>query len=439
MESTFNELKACGQEQVLKFYDELTEEQKLKLDSDIREVDWKKLNAIYLEQVYSQTAGGSSVKTGSKIDDNLLDELPSSCMGGYARCSQETLNNYRTTGLTCIEQGKVAALLLAGGQGTRLGVDYPKGMYDVGLPSHKSLFQLQAERILELSKPLEMATGQKTQIIWYIMTSEATMEMTSDFFKQHNYFGLNKHDVIFFEQNTLPCFDFDGKVLLDQKYKLSKSPDGNGGLYEALHQKGIIDHMTKNGVQYVHVYCVDNILVRVCDPTFMGYCITKQVDAGAKVVEKVSPDESVGIICKVKNQFKVIEYSEISEQVAHRRDDATGKLVFNAGNICDHFFRVDFLRTIGADKELRYHLAIKKIPHISLETGERVKPEQPNGIKLEKFIFDVFEFTDRFAAWEVKREDEFSPLKNGPGSAKDNPTTALKALLRLYELKILSV
>lgn len=429
------QLKHLNQHHILKFYNELSEDQKLELETEIQEINWSKLCQAYDEQVSLKSDGKLETK---KIDDNLLDPLPSECIEGTASCQHELMEKYRTTGLTCIGQGKVAALLLAGGQGTRLGVDYPKGMFDVGLPSHKSLFQLQAERIIKLSAPLEMATGQKTQIIWYVMTSEATMEMTQDFFKSHNYFGLDKNNIIFFEQQTLPCFDFNGKVLLDKKCKLSRSPDGNGGLYEALHTKGIIDHMISNGVEYVHVYCVDNILVRVCDPTFMGYCILKDVDAGAKVVEKVKPNEAVGTICKVKDQFKVIEYSEISDNIAQKRSN-DGKLLFNAGNICEHFFKVDFLKTIKDDKVLRYHVAKKKIPYIDLETGERILPKQPNGIKLEKFIFDVFEFTDRFAAWEVKREDEFSPLKNADGTEKDNPTTALKALLRSYDLGILSV
>lgn len=437
METLKEELKLVGQEHVLKFYDELSNEQKSQLETEIKDIDWKSLNKIYNDQVLTQT-DGSKVKPSSKIDDALLEELPSECIEGTTRCDQTILDKYRTIGMTAIGQGKVAALLLAGGQGTRLGVNYPKGMYDVGLPSHKSLFQLQAERILKISKPLEMATGQKTQIIWYIMTSEATMEMTQDFFESHNYFGLNKSSVVFFEQNTIPCFGFDGKLLLDQKYKISKSPNGNGGLYEVLHQKQVINHMIANGVEYVHTYCVDNILVRVCDPTFMGYCIHKQVDAGAKVVEKVIANEAVGTICKVKNRIQVIEYSEISDSVANRRDEVTGKLVFNAGNICEHFFTVNFLKTIKDEKVLTYHLAVKKIPYISLESGDRLTPSQPNGFKLEKFIFDVFKFADKFAAWEVKREDEFSPLKNAVGTEKDNPITALKALLRSYDLGLLS-
>lgn len=433
MDSLIETLKTVGQDHVFKFYDQLSEKQKLEIQADVQGVDWENLYQIYQQQVAPLTENGK-VKQACKIDDNLLQELPPSNIEGTTRCSKETLKEYQNVGLANICEGKVAVLLLAGGQGTRLGVDYPKGMFDVGLPEHKSLLQLQAERILELCKCCE-----KAQIIWYIMTSGATMDATQKFLKDKNYFGLSKDKVVIFEQNNIPCLGFDGKVLLDQKHRISRSPNGNGGLYEALHKNGILEHMKNNGIQYIHVYCVDNVLVRVCDPTFIGYCITKQVDAGAKVVEKVNPKESVGIICKVNNQFKVIEYSEISDNISEKRDVCTGKLAFNAGNICEHFFNVDFLQTITGDKVLRYHIAVKKIPHVSLETGERITPDIPNGIKLEKFIFDVFEFTNKFAAWEVTREDEFSPLKNALGTEKDNPTTALKALQRAYELGLLKV
>lgn len=431
-------LESVGQEHLLKFYEDLDEERRKILEGDIASINWEELNSVYKDQVLTRL-DGSKLRPVAKIDENLLQPLPSDHVGGTERLSSEELDRCRSIGLRCIEEGKVAALLLAGGQGTRLGVNFPKGMFDIGLGSKKSLFQLQAERIKEMQDTSAgvIGAGASNQIIWYIMTSETTMERTKSFFKEHNHFGLNPTNVVFFEQNTIPCLAFNGKVFLGDKHRIARSPNGNGGLYEALHQRNIIEHMLAHNVEFVHVYCVDNVLVRVCDPTFVGYCIDKKADAGAKVVEKKSPNESVGTICKVGNQFKVIEYSEISDMIASKRDPETGKLSFSAGNICEHFFRVDFLRSIGGDRQLRYHLAIKKIPFVSLETGERVEPDEPNGIKLEKFIFDVFERTDKFVAWEVVREDEFSPLKNADGTERDNPTTARKALLRAYELGLL--
>lgn len=221
-------------------------------------------------------------------------------------------------------------------------------MYDVDLPSKKSLYQIQAERIRRLQHLAnEQYHTENSTIPWFIMTSEHTQERTEKYFRSNNYFGLKRENLILFEQHTLPALDFQGKILLEEQYRLTKAADGNGGLYRALKTRGVLNEMAKRGIKYVHVYGVDNILVRLGDPVFVGFCLDKQADCAAKVVKKTVPTEAVGVICKVGNCFQVVEYSEISEQTARRtKENQKEELVFNAGNICNHFFTFDFLQDI---------------------------------------------------------------------------------------------
>lgn len=305
-------------------------------------------------------------------------------------------------------------------------------MYDVGLPSHKTLLQIQAERIRKLTKLAAQQNGITGTIPWFVMTSESTMEPTLDFFKKHKFFGLNEEDVIMFEQFMLPAFTLDGKIILENKHKISMSPDGNGGLYKALRDRKILEEMERRGVEYVHAFSIDNILVKVGDPAFVGYCHEQGADCGVKVIEKTVPEEPIGVVCVVDEKWQVVEYSEIPPKIAEKRAD-DGSLLFKAGNICNHIFTTRFLRQVAENynNQLELHVAKKKITTID-NTGKQYRPKENNGIKMEKFIFDVFPFAQKLVVWEVRRAEEFSALKNPDEVGKDCPKTARNGIFNLH-------
>lgn len=415
-----------GQEHLLKYWDELSEDQGALLLEDIGELNLDEVKEFF------ERATSSLAESGEKLDDKMEPVCEDKFLSISAN-NPVQLTKYYEEGLRQIADSKVGILLMAGGQGTRLGFAHPKGMYNVGLPSNKSLFHVQAQRILKLQKLAAEFVAKSGRITWYIMTSEHTMVPTKKYFEQNNYFGLEEENVVMFEQGRLPCYDFNGKILLDEKHRISRAPDGNGGLYRALRDRGILDDLERRGVLYLHAHSVDNILIKVADPVFIGYCVEQNADCAAKVVEKSHPNEAVGVVCQVDGKYQVVEYSEITQKTAELRN-ANGRLTFNAGNICNHFFTSSFLRKIGStfEKELKLHVAKKKIPFVD-ESGTRCTPDKPNGIKIEKFVFDVFQFAEHFVTVEVPRDEEFSALKNADSAGKDCASTARVDIFRLHK------
>ncbi|KAJ7492325.1 UDP-N-acetylglucosamine diphosphorylase [Mycena latifolia] len=427
--------EAAGQAHLLKFWDTLSPSEQKSLAHQLDALDIERVNRIYKKAVASEAEVAGA--------HDPIEPLPKDASDSVKSDGKE--KEWRAIGLEAIANGTVGVLLMAGGQGTRLGSSAPKGCYDIGLPSHKTLFQYQAERIARLQTVAEQEFNKPkgTVIIpWYVMTSGPTRRETADFFAKNSYFGLDSKNVILFEQGTLPCLTMEGKVLLDTPSHVAVAPDGNGGLYAATRSPlsptdkshTVLTDLAKRKILYVHAYCVDNCLVRVADPVFLGYSIKNQADCAAKVVPKSSPTESVGVVACRGGKFSVVEYSEISKEQAERRDPETGELTFRAGNIANHFYTATYLNKVEAfEEELAFHIARKKIPHVDLETGEAVKPARPNGMKLEMFVFDVFPYTERFSVLEVIRNEEFSPLKNAPGTGSDDPETSRRDLLAQHK------
>jgi len=434
----------AGQGQVFTFWEKLSEDERERLLDQLERIDVERVNDIYKKAI---KADEDAKNTSSDAIEPLPEDAFESTVGAEGKEAE-----YRKTGLRAIAEGEVAVLLMAGGQGTRLGSSDPKGCYDIGLPSKKSLFQIQAEKIKRLQVVAEKECSKpagSVVIRWYIMTSDPTHDATRAFFgwgkkgerldtgKPAN-FGLSEEQVIFFKQGVLPCLSTDGKILLESTGKVAVAPDGNGGLYAALRTPlkkqtnnidapSIISDLRTRNIQNVHAYCVDNCLVKVADPVFVGYCISKQAECGAKVVPKAYPTESVGVVARKDGKYSVVEYSEITSEQAEKVDAKTGALAFRAANIANHFYTTTFLeRTREMENSMAFHIARKKIPSVAIDTGAQGKTD---GMKLEMFVFDVFPFAEQFAVLEVAREEEFSPLKNAPGTMADNPETSRRDLL----------
>ncbi|PGH16956.1 hypothetical protein AJ80_05024 [Polytolypa hystricis UAMH7299] len=420
----------AGQAQVFSFFEELKPAEKTQLFHQLSNFEPNRVNELVDKAL--------NPPPSSDLKAAALEPLPEHATASILDSDAEDLKRWYDAGLASIADNKVAVVLMAGGQGTRLGSSAPKGCFDIGLPSKKSLFQIQAERIAKLQSLAQHTLGkEKVTIPWYVMTSGPTRQPTQDFFEQHNYFGLEKENVIIFEQGVLPCISNEGKILMESKSKAAVAPDGNGGIYQALINSGARTDMGNRGIEHIHAYCVDNCLVKVADPTFIGFAASKNVDIATKVVRKRSATESVGLIVLKNGKPDVVEYSEIDKETAEAKDAKQPDILkFRAANIVNHYYSFKFLESIETwAANLPHHVARKKIPYVDPQTGETVKPERPNGIKLEQFVFDVFPLIplEKFASIEVKREEEFSPLKNARGTGEDDPDTSKRDIMQQGE------
>ena len=378
-------LKKYGQEHVLKYYDELPDEQRNTLIEQIDRTDF--------------TVIGQAAETGKRgiIAPIKAMTIPEIAMGR---------ERFERIGMEAVKAGKLGAVLLAGGMGTRLGSDAPKGMYDIGISKPVYIFQ----RLIEnLMKVVEKA-GNYIQL--FVMTSEKNHDATVGFFKEHDYFGYDKDYIAFFKQDMAPAADFDGKVYMEAKDSIATSPNGNGGWFLSMKKSGLLELVEKRGIEWLNVFAVDNVLQSIADPVFAGAVLEGGYSVGSKVIRKVNPQEKVGVMCTEDGRPSIVEYIELTEDMLTQRDE-NGEYAYNFGVILNYLFKVDKLVNL-LERKLPYHKSAKKIPYIN-EAGELVKPEEPNGYKYEQFILDMIQMLDSCLPFEVVREKEFAPIKNKTG------------------------
>jgi len=357
--------------------------------------------------------------------------------------NQEERLKLSKLGMDIISKGKLAIVLLSGGQGTRLGFEHAKGIYNIGMPSNKSLFQYFAERIQRISelalKTCDIADKDPKKLIsFYVMTSEMNTEEIKKYFADNDFFGLDPKKVTFFCQQSFPALNFSGKIISEQKHKISMAPNGNGGCLTSLENLNLISQMKNDGISYVQIIGVDNVLAKIGDPYFLGYAAAKDYDVTCKYVPKRSPTEPAGVFVLRNGKPHVIEYSEIPKALSELTD-ANGKLVYDSANILNALYKIEFLENIlsSKKKELasQYHIAKKKIQYYDDKLGQSITPSEPNGYKFELFIHDCFQLCapEKFGVIEAKREEEFAPVKNAPGAAEDSPDTARALISRLHQ------
>ncbi len=386
-EQALAKCKDAGQEHVLRYFDELTEAEKADLLAQIELTDFSVL---------------SSVKDKGKDERGVITPLKAMDRSEI----EARKESFRKTGLEAIRAGKAAAVLLAGGMGTRLGSDDPKGMYNIGLTKDVYIFQRIIENLMDVTKE----AGNLIHL--FVMTSDKNHEKTVGFLKEHKFFGYDETYVHFFKQSMAPAADYEGKVYMESKHTLSCSPNGNGGWYSSMADSGMLEIVKANGIEWLNVFAVDNVLQRICDPLFIGASIEEKVAVGAKVVRKNAPDEKVGVMCLEDGSPSIVEYYELTEELMNAKDEK-GDPAYNFGVILNYLLNVAEVQKI-AEKKLPLHIVEKKIPYMD-EEGNFVKPEEPNGYKFESLILDMIHMLPGCLPFEVVREYEFAPIRNKTG------------------------
>lgn len=391
---------------VNKQLNKLQGEEKEALQKKIDGIDWSILDAVERRETITERG------VFAPLDAVEVGEIA-------AKASQ-----FKKIGLEAIRAGKIGAVLLAGGQGTRLGFDQPKGTVNIGLTKDVYIFEC-------LMKNLQKVTDEAgVYVPLYIMTSVSNNKDTIEFFEKHQYFGYDKSYVKFFKQQMVPTVDYEGRVLMASETELAMAPNGNGGWFSSMVTEGMLEDVHKRGIEWLNVFAVDNVLQQIADPMFIGATLDSGCESGAKVVRKAAPDERVGVLCTEDGKPSIAEYYEMTDEMATARKE-NGDLLYGFGVILNYLFREDKLEEI-ADRHMQIHVVEKKVPYMD-DKGNRVKPDKANGYKFETLVLDMVHMMNDCIPYEVVREKEFAPIKNLHGV--DSVDTA-RELLKLNGIEL---
>ncbi len=406
-EEAISKLKKYNQEHILKY--DLNNKQQEELEKQIENIDFEQLKSLY-----------ESTKEEKCIEEKKIEHIPYT---DKTKLTKEEQLSLFEIGEQIIKQGHYAVITMAGGQGTRLGHNGPKGTYALDtINGKKYIFEIIIDRLKKAEKQYNVT------IPWYVMTSKENHQDTILFLEKNNYFGYNKDKIKFFKQGELPLIDTQGKIILDENAKIKEAADGNGGIYEALSKSGMLQELKQNQIEWIFISGIDNILSNFVDPILLGLTIKENNVIASKSVAKANPQEKVGVFCKMNGKPKIIEYIDLPEEMAEELDE-NGELMYGEVNIGTYLYNRSVLENL-ANAKLPYHAAFKKSGYLNAN-GKFIEPDEPNVFKFETFIFDAFTRYDDMTIMRVKREDEFAPVKNRTGN--DSPETAVKLYNEKYK------
>lgn len=406
-EEAISKLKRYNQEHILKY--DLNNKQQEELEKQIENIDFEQLKSLY-----------ESTKEEKCIEEKRIEHIPYT---DKTKLTKEEQLSLFEIGEQVIKQGHYAVITMAGGQGTRLGHNGPKGTYALDtINGKKYIFEIIIDRLKKAEKQYNVT------IPWYVMTSKENHQDTILFLEKNNYFGYNKDKIKFFKQGELPLIDTQGKIILDENAKIKEAADGNGGIYEALSKSGMLQELKQNQIEWIFISGIDNILSNFVDPILLGLTIKENNVIASKSVAKANPQEKVGVFCKMNGKPKIIEYIDLPEEMAEELDE-NGELMYGEVNIGTYLYNRSVLENL-ANAKLPYHAAFKKSGYLNAN-GKFIEPDEPNVFKFETFIFDAFTRYDDMTIMRVKREDEFAPVKNRTGN--DSSETAVKLYNEKYK------